>query len=372
MREWFLALSIAPRNQKLWTRFHSFTFSLSLSFLVPSCLIPGGVVCAYYPITAVPSVQWANHVCANCLHLSYPRKIREKCPDCQVASYCSSACQVQASSRYHSPDTCRGLKDLSDHRLWLEKGWDGCDWKDTLASLLLVFITQPLTQASLDAVNSLCTLDSCVMREDLHEAFQEIILDVTACLPHQSMATITSLLSQDDDGNGGPPFTIPAFLYDTLLRWECNTFSLWDDQYSQYALCLFREASMFNHSCHPNLCKVPEPDGNGCFRLVFRAIRSIALQEELLLCYVPANGCTKERQMTLREHFGFQCTCPRCSAVTSDEGNGAVLVPDYVHDECGGLWYPLESIESVVGKKEPVIVRRQRCSICREEKSVHI
>ena len=40
-----------------------------------------------------------------------------------------------------------------------------------------------------------------------------------------------------------------------ICRCEANGFGLWDDCYDPLGLALYPAASLFNHSCMPNMCK---------------------------------------------------------------------------------------------------------------------
>lgn len=75
-------------------------------------------------------------------------------------------------------------------------------------------------------------------------------------------------------------------------------------------------ASLFNHSCEPNL-DVCFPDNDG--RLVLTAARDIAAGEQLTISYIDETAAVAARQDLLRFAYGFTCSCQACR----DELGGA-------------------------------------------------
>jgi hypothetical protein len=67
--------------------------------------------------------------------------------------------------------------------------------------------------------------------------------------------------------------------------------------------------SRINHSCQPN---AKHTWNEKLKQQTVYAIRPIAEDEELFLSYL-AGGTSEERKETLKEHFGFDCTCELCS-----------------------------------------------------------
>lgn len=68
-------------------------------------------------------------------------------------------------------------------------------------------------------------------------------------------------------------------------------------------------ASLFNHSCDPNV-NVTWPYGNGT--AVFRAARDIDAGEQLTITYIDAESAVSERRQQLLWAYGFKCMCARC------------------------------------------------------------
>eukprot|EP00434_Breviolum_minutum_P002464 symbB.v1.2.002179.t1/scaffold112.1/size324616/7 len=78
-----------------------------------------------------------------------------------------------------------------------------------------------------------------------------------------------------------------------------------DQRHSNYGV--FPLASLFNHSCAPNMCKVLLADW-----VFLRAARDIEPGEELTQFYCDIRMPVAMRQKELVDLFGFSCSCARC------------------------------------------------------------
>ena len=114
------------------------------------------------------------------------------------------------------------------------------------------------------------------------------------------------------------------------LRFECNSFNLWDTNYQRRAMGVYRYASRFNHSCIPNLVREQRGD-----TLVFSAIENIQAHQELTFSYIPVTYSRDIRSDMLMRYFQFDCSCQRCKGnIKIDIELGKTLG----HDTCGGTW----------------------------------
>lgn len=105
---------------------------------------------------------------------------------------------------------------------------------------------------------------------------------------------------------------------------QCNTFGVYSSKDKQIAFGAYPEASYFNHSCLPNLCRSM---GKGGRTAAFYALRPISSGEPLTICYTHVEETnTAERRRCLLETYRFFCVCERCSGVatlsSSSAGNG--------------------------------------------------
>ncbi|CBZ27228.1 conserved hypothetical protein [Leishmania mexicana MHOM/GT/2001/U1103] len=92
---------------------------------------------------------------------------------------------------------------------------------------------------------------------------------------------------------------------------QCNSFGVYDTQEHCIGFGIYPEASYFNHSCVPNLCRVMHHGGRIA---AFYALRAIAPQEPLTICYTDVEQLNSaERRRNLLGTYRFFCMCERCS-----------------------------------------------------------
>ncbi|KPA83972.1 hypothetical protein ABB37_02116 [Leptomonas pyrrhocoris] len=92
---------------------------------------------------------------------------------------------------------------------------------------------------------------------------------------------------------------------------QCNSFGIYDTDDSCIAFGVYPEASYFNHSCVPNICRVMHHGGRV---MAFYALRSIAAGAPLTISYTDVEQQNSaERRRNLLETYRFFCTCERCS-----------------------------------------------------------
>jgi hypothetical protein len=72
---------------------------------------------------------------------------------------------------------------------------------------------------------------------------------------------------------------------------------------------VFLTASRINHSCIPN---ASYHFNNNTNKLEVRVVHNVDSGEELCISYVDASYPTNQRQLTLRNSYGFRCDCPAC------------------------------------------------------------
>ncbi|KXG49176.1 uncharacterized protein PGRI_030460 [Penicillium griseofulvum] len=119
-------------------------------------------------------------------------------------------------------------------------------------------------------------------------------------------------------------------MLDLICKEESNSFGLYPGETgifpipdppvgrgSHYGLGIYPRATIFNHSCMPNVTW--KPDSNG--RMVFTTSRNLAAGEECLICYfdLPKYVDVKTRQSLVQENFLFSCACERCTQELAEE-----------------------------------------------------
>lgn len=79
-------------------------------------------------------------------------------------------------------------------------------------------------------------------------------------------------------------------------------------------ICLFPEASYFNHSCEPNVeLAINYSSAKNNFFLSARAIRPIREGEEVVINYMPGNTLPLTRLgLAMKRRWGFECNCVLC------------------------------------------------------------
>ncbi|RNF01934.1 putative SET and MYND domain-containing protein 3 [Trypanosoma rangeli] len=109
--------------------------------------------------------------------------------------------------------------------------------------------------------------------------------------------------------------TVTVDFFDRLCAAvQCNSFGLFDTDGNCIGVALYPEASYFNHSCSPNVCRVTCRG-----RLAaFYALRGIQKGEPLTICYVDVQETsTAERRRLLLSSYRFFCECERCRGATT-------------------------------------------------------
>ena len=118
---------------------------------------------------------------------------------------------------------------------------------------------------------------------------------------------------------------------------------------------VFPLASLFNHTCAPNMSKVLLGDW-----VFLRAARDISPGEELTQFYCDIRMPLEMRQKELKELFGFCCGCGRCSFEKSLQKSDQGLLQPWIqlyssevpgfHPKLGPI--PVSQLEGLVGEAE--------------------
>ena len=109
-----------------------------------------------------------------------------------------------------------------------------------------------------------------------------------------------------------------------LLACQCNAHTIGGVGHTlkqHVSIGYYPLVSMLNHSCMPNcihyfVCTPGSPPV-----LKIRAITDINKGQELLYSYVPLYQSTESRKSHLSSAYSFNCTCPRCVYIDSEDTN---------------------------------------------------
>ncbi|EKF26910.1 hypothetical protein MOQ_009378 [Trypanosoma cruzi marinkellei] len=162
-------------------------------------------------------------------------------------------------------------------------------------------------------------------------------------------------------GEGGSTesnLTVTSTFFNRLCAaLQCNSFGLFNADGNCIGVALYPEASYFNHSCCPNICRVTY---RGLFA-AFHALREIPKGEPLTICYVDVQETsTAERRRTLFSSYRFFCECARCSGTNT----GAMEIR--LCDACAIRGYVLPVPPSSALRWGMDAVQEGICSVCRK------
>ena len=114
-------------------------------------------------------------------------------------------------------------------------------------------------------------------------------------------------------------FLIENFNQEEILlycaKYICNAF-----QFDNKPVILFN-GTIFNHSCLPNVIF-----GQNGSQMYFMTCRNILKGEEICDNYIDIISNKKERQLQLKEQYGFVCQCERCNDKNSKKYDNKVLM----------------------------------------------
>ncbi|KAH8610945.1 SET domain [Trypanosoma vivax] len=156
---------------------------------------------------------------------------------------------------------------------------------------------------------------------------------------------------------------VSASFFDRLsAAVQCNSFGLFNTKDICIGVALFPEASYFNHSCVPNLCRVM------CEGRIaaFYALREIKKGEPLTICYVDVQeSSTSERRRTLLLSYRFFCQCERCRGKDGSSTADMEFLRFCEACETQGYLRPLPPAGNTTGTWDADAVQTGECSVCR-------
>ena len=107
-------------------------------------------------------------------------------------------------------------------------------------------------------------------------------------------------------------YVTPSGIRSIIAKMLTNAFGIWSTDIPNVerellGYSLYASASFFNHSCRPNVIHTRVGA-----RIIFKLLKNVRKNEELLISYIPYNNDGREtRQNDLKEWF-FDCSCERC------------------------------------------------------------
>ena len=125
-------------------------------------------------------------------------------------------------------------------------------------------------------------------------------------------------------------------LFSLFCGVSCNAFTVSDGELSPVGAGVYPKASLFNHSCAPNVVAIW--DGA---KVNMRTLAAVAAGDELCIAYVDPLLPTARRRADLREVYNFDCGCLRCVATTCQMGQLRKVAA------CGGLDEALPPVDGL-------------------------
>lgn len=163
-------------------------------------------------------------------------------------------------------------------------------------------VRQPSYTSAARLVTNLSVLprDRHTLYRSYWHRYSQLLAPLLATLP------LTSEQQEDAVGFG----MSESFFHRIGAACQSNSFGVYSSGDDCLGSGLYPEASLFNHSCAPNLCRVMRPGRTAAFY----ALRDIPRGEPLTICYIElCEDSTAERRRTLMDAYRFFCGCSRCS-----------------------------------------------------------
>eukprot|EP01134_Creolimax_fragrantissima_P001127 CFRG1127T1 len=136
-----------------------------------------------------------------------------------------------------------------------------------------------------------------------------------------TLAPLATLIRSYLDAGGWPSESLPRVgdIFAALSVMMTNSFNILDADMTECGVGIFPSASLFNHSCDPNVVIT----FNG-IELQAKAIKDVQEGEELFISYVDNLSSRMDRRSQLKKQYYFDCTCLMCESKKWDDIFSAV------------------------------------------------
>jgi len=258
-------------------------------FYVAACDMAGGErLLETFPEAAVVHETLVPRVCVGCFAVSRVDPYTHRCQHCQYVSYCSSGCQ-RAHASAHARE-CAALGRLRMQRSRLDHM---AMTRTRLALQVMCTRRQLSTKGRRDPTKELCSG-----------------LEVFEAMPswRERRKSYRAICAAFAGAYGQDAQWLEPEVEELLGAIECNGFGLWDyqsDQLLGMSVCV--SASLFNHSCAPNVARVTHG-----LRMTFYTLAPTRAGEALCISYLDPRHDRSQRRKELLDFYGFTCQCLRC------------------------------------------------------------
>lgn len=240
----------------------------------------GDVIAVEQPYYKSLDMNAAHSRCAKCFKSTQSLKM---CQHCQTLKFCSDKCEGSAWEEFHKFE-CFYLRKRSQDDAFLIavertlfKAVTVCGGLDQLEQLLNEF-PEPLTVFDLDLSSSSeefnkMLLVVCFGLEAAQPTVEEINFAKNFVNNHKAVKTLATTKDQKE--------FLLKFIIKLIGIFYRNSFTMsWTSKNDQTACGIFPFASMFNHSCSPNVFRICIDD-----RFHFITTRPVGANEQLFFCY---------------------------------------------------------------------------------------
>ena len=273
--------------------------------------IPSGttVYIASHPYITVIKEDFKKETCAWCFKYQYGNKCWVKHPDTSVGVW---FCSVECLQKWRKDDYDGKLTEALSC-LRTTKARKQMAKMSNFPMDLTKLVVAAIVQRSRESDGTLPSNQPCW---DNVLDLQAGVYDEGIDLPSE-VSQLTAFLE-----NNLPPtlrHLITSTAFPLLSRHLSNSFGIWElpitPDSENLGSAMYPSASYFNHSCNPNVAKVREG------RIVrFVTSRDVEEDEELCISYGHTERELEERRQVLKEWWGFECDCSRCTREQDENG----------------------------------------------------
>lgn len=265
-----------------------------------------------------------------------PLELPVHCARCKMCYYCSEECQETHKRTIHGLECelfakIRILEENTPDVGLMDLDWDPPHERALLRHLIRIMVKRyeekcigsseatKISAATLSPSEPNLLANPASYPVSYHEDVYNLIFKSKMSEEHLRIAAealeILPLSYQPED---------PSELVQVLSRIDCNKFGLFGDKGEVIGSSLHPSASFVNHSCLPNAFSQIIGDELKLFTLY-----PVEAEEELNISYVEPELPLKERRLGLKETYGFDCICKRCTREPNKDAAPKQLYDDF-------------------------------------------
>ncbi|CAG8575051.1 9916_t:CDS:2, partial [Dentiscutata heterogama] len=269
------------------------------------------------------------------------------CSSCNVIHYCSEECK-RKDRLYHEyeckpfvrlkrtpPTSIRLICRILIHRM---------NDPTSVSIILLMWLAILISSLQLSCLSFSSRilktskpshyLDRTMFKQEQIETFAQMSMVVRECISQDALLSASEML-------------------DLFCRMTENSFSILDGEMIAFGVGIYPNASLLNHSCHPNCVVIFENS-----KLMVRCIEPINNDQELVINYVDLSLPVEERRKELRKQYFFSCNCESCEYYKSKDNIDPRSALRCQNSKCSNAIEPPSSLD--LGEEEYT----STCKVC--------